>query len=56
MLKSEMIKLIQQVPGVVTVEPIHISPEDPDELLCLITFLPVELEKEPVIYKSENNQ
>jgi hypothetical protein len=55
MKKSEMIKLIQQVSGVVTVEPIHISPDEPDELLCLITFLPVEIPEQPVIYKSEND-
>lgn len=41
--KSQLISLIQQLPSVVTVEPIHISPEEPDELLCLITFLPVEI-------------
>jgi len=49
MKKSELITQIQKIPGVVTVEGIHISPDEPDELLCLITFLPVDIPEQLTI-------
>jgi len=37
-MKSKLIKTIQDLPGIVSVEPFHTSPDEPDELCCIITF------------------
>ena len=37
-MKSKLIKTIQDLSGIVSVEPFHTSPDEPDELCCIITF------------------
>jgi len=43
MSKSQLIKVIQDLAGVVSVEPFHISPDEPDQLFCIVTFDEKEL-------------
>ena len=51
-MKRRLINQIQKIPGVTTVEKIHIAPEDPDEVLVLIYFDP-ELFKDDELFYDE---
>jgi len=42
-MKSQLIKVIQDLAGVVSVEPFHISPDEPYRLFCIVTFDEKEL-------------
>jgi len=42
-MKSNLIKVIQDLSGVVSVEPFHIAPDEPDQLFCIVTFDEKEL-------------
>lgn len=42
-MKSNLIKVIQDLAGVVSVEPFHIAPDEPDQLFCIVTFDEKEL-------------
>lgn len=42
-MKSKLIKVIQDLAGVTSVEPFHISPDEPNQLFCIVTFDEKEL-------------
>lgn len=42
-MKSQLIKVIKDLAGITSVEPFHISPDEPDQLFCIVTFYEKEL-------------